>query len=82
MKNGTFIQILVSVGVVVAIIVGLTMLFLENRIPIMMNVVDQLNVVMQTIMSAVSSFIPFFVFGSIFNMIVGGNLLSVANYSS
>ena len=54
------------------------MLFLGNRIPIMMNVVDQLNVVMQTIMSAVSSFIPFFVFGSIFNMIVGGNLLSVA----
>ena len=62
----------------IAIIVGLTMLFLGNRIPIMMNVVDQLNVVMQTIMSAVSSFIPFFVFGSIFNMIVGGNLLSVA----
>ena len=26
----------------------------------------------------ISSFIPFFVFGSIFNMIVGGNLLSVA----
>ena len=62
----------------IAIIVGLTMLFLGNRIPIMINVVDQLNVVMQTIMSAVSSFIPFFVFGSIFNMIVGGNLLSVA----
>ena len=62
----------------IAIIVGLTMLFLGNRIPIMINVVDQLNVVMQTIMSAVSSFILFFVFGSIFNMIVGGNLLSVA----
>ena len=62
----------------IAIIVGLTMLILGNRIPIMINVVDQLNVVMQTIMSAVSSFIPFFVFGSIFNMIVGGNLLSVA----
>lgn len=62
----------------IAIIVGLTMLFLGNRIPIMMSAIDQLNMVMQTIMSAVSSFIPFFVFGSIFNMIVGGNLLSVA----
>ena len=30
----------------------------------------------------ISSFIPFFVFGSIFNMIVGGNLLSVAKSTS
>ncbi len=62
----------------IAVIIGITMLFLGNRIPVMINVIDQLNIVMQTIMSAVNSFIPFFVFGSIFNMIVGGNLASVA----
>ena len=77
--EGNSLQIIfIAIIVGIAMLVGLTMLFLGNRIPIMINVVDQLNVVMQTIMSAVSSFIPFFVFGSIFNMIVGGNLLSVA----
>ena len=62
----------------IAIIVGLTMLFLGSRIPVVMSFIDQLNIIMQTIMGTVSAFIPFFVFGSIFNMIVGGNLLSVA----
>lgn len=62
----------------IAIIVGLTMLTLGNRIPIIVSVIEQLNILMQTIMSAVSSFIPVFVFGSIFNMIVSNNLLSVA----
>ncbi len=62
----------------IAIIVGLTMLILGNRIPLVTSFIDQLNTVMQTIMGAVSSFIPFFVFGSVLNMIVGGKLLSVA----
>lgn len=62
----------------IAIIVGLTMLVLGNRIPVMVTLIDQLNMVMQGIMGAISSFIPFFVFGSIFNMIVGNKLLSVA----
>ena len=64
-----------------AFVVGLTMLFLNNRIPVVMSFIDQMNIVMQTIMSAVSSFIPFFVFGSVLNMTVGNNLSMVAKSS-
>ena len=61
----------------IAVIVGLTMLFLGDRVPIVTSFINQLNVIMQTIMGAVSSFLPVFVFGSIFKMIVGNNIASV-----
>lgn len=62
----------------IAIIVGLAMLILGNRIPTVTNFIEQANSVMQLIMTAVSAFIPFFVFGSVLNMIVGNNFSSVA----
>lgn len=62
----------------IAIIVGLAMLILGNRIPTVTNFIEQANSVMQLIMTAVSAFIPFFVFGSVLNMMVGNNFSSVA----
>lgn len=62
----------------IAILVGLAMLVLGNRIPVVMSFIEQFNMIMQTVMGAVSAFIPFFVFGSILNMIVGNNLILVA----
>ena len=61
----------------IAFIVGLTMLYLGNRIPVVISFIDQTNAIMQNIMSAVSSFIPFFVFGSVLNMTVGNNFVMV-----
>lgn len=62
----------------IAILVGLAMLVLGNRIPVVMSFIEQFNMIMQTLMGAVSAFIPFFVFGSILKMIVGNNLILVA----
>lgn len=62
----------------IAIIVGLAMLILGNHIPTVTSFIEQANSVMQLIMSAVSAFIPFFVFGSVLNMIVGNNFSAVA----
>lgn len=61
----------------VAIIFGLAMLVLGHRIPTVTSFVEQTTSVMQLIMGSVSSFIPFFVFGSVLNMIVGNNFSSV-----
>lgn len=62
----------------IAIIVGLAMLILGHRIPTVTSFIEQTNLVMQLIMRAVSAFIPFFVFGSLLNMIVGNNFSAVA----
>lgn len=62
----------------IAIIVGLAMLALGHRIPTVTGFIEQANAVMQLIMSAVSAFIPFFVFGSVLNMIVGNNFSTVS----
>lgn len=61
----------------IAIIFGLAMLVLGHRIPVVTSFIEQTNSVMQLIMGAVSSFIPFFVFGSVLNMIAGNNFSSV-----
>ena len=61
----------------IAFVVGMTMLFLGDRIPVVVSFIDQTNAIMQTIMSTVSSFIPFFVFGSVLNMTVGNNFAMV-----
>lgn len=53
----------------IAIIVGLAMLVLGNSIPLVIGFIEQTNSVIQTIMGVVCSFIPFFVFGSIFTMV-------------
>lgn len=61
----------------IAVIVGLAMLVLGNRIPTVTGFIEQTNAVMQLIMSAVSALIPFFVFCSVLDMIVGNNFSAV-----
>jgi len=61
----------------IAIVFGLAMLVLGQRVPTVTSFIEQTNSIMQLIMGAVSSFIPFFVFGSVLNMIVGNNFSSV-----
>ena len=62
----------------IAIIVGLSMLILGNRIPFVFALIEQLNSLIQLIMSGLSSFLSFFVFASIFKMIAGGSLGLIA----
>ena len=56
-----------------AALVGIAMLLLENKTAVAADVIDQSNRIVQRIMEIFSRLIPFFVFGSIFSMIVGGN---------
>lgn len=64
--------------VFIAFIIGLAILFLGNRISLVTGFIDQVNMIMQTIMSTVSSFIPFFVFSSVLSMIVSDNIMLIA----
>jgi len=57
----------------VAVIIGLAMLILGNKTTTAASFVEQSNFIVQLIMETISGLIPFFVFGSILNMILGGN---------
>ncbi len=57
----------------VAVLIGMAMLLLGNKATIAVSFVEQSNYIVQLIMEAVSSLIPVFVFGSIFQMILGSN---------
>lgn len=58
----------------VATIVGLAMLILGHKTTVAASFVEQSNYIVQLIMETVSGMIPLFVFGSVLNMILGGNL--------
>ena len=58
----------------VAVLIGLAMLVMGNKAAVVSTFVEQLNSVAQLIMEAVSNLIPFFVFCSIFSMILSGSL--------
>lgn len=58
----------------VAIVVGLAMLILGDKVSLVSGFVEQANCVVQLIMQGLSSLIPLFVFGSVFNMILSGKL--------
>ena len=58
----------------VAVVIGLAILVLGAKVSTVTAFVEQSNAVIQLIMEAVSGLIPFFVFGSIFNMILSGNV--------
>lgn len=58
----------------VAVVIGLAMLVLGAKTSTVAAFVEQSNSVVQLIMEAVSGMIPFFVFGSIFNLILSGSI--------
>ena len=61
----------------IAALVGIAMLLLEGKIPVAAGFMEQSNRITQRIMEMISKLIPFFVFSSIFSMIVGGNFASL-----
>lgn len=63
----------------IATLVGLTMLVLGDRVTSVAQFIDHANQIMQYIMGVVCGFIPFFVFGSVLNMVVGHNFGAVAS---
>ena len=65
----------------VAVVIGLAMLVLGAKVSSVASFVEQANSVVQLIMEAVSNLIPFFVFGSIFNMILSGSLSTLLRAS-
>ena len=65
----------------VAVVIGLAMLVLGAKVSSVASFVEQSNSVIQLIMEAVSGMIPFFVFGSIFNMILSGSFSTLLQSS-
>jgi len=65
----------------VAVVIGLAMLVLGSKVSSVASFVEQSNSVIQLIMEAVSGMIPFFVFGSIFNMILSGSFSTLLQSS-
>ena len=65
----------------VAVVIGLAMLVLGAKVTTVASFVEQSNSVIQLIMEAVSGLIPFFVFGSIFNMILSGSISTLLQSS-
>ena len=63
----------------VAVAVGLAVLILGNKTAVATTFIEQSNYIVQLIMEAITSLIPFFIFGSIFTMIVGGNISLLAS---
>lgn len=57
----------------VAVLIGMAMLILGNKATVAASFVEQSNYIVQLIMEAVSAFVPLFVFGSIFNMILAND---------
>ena len=57
----------------VAIAIGLAMLILGHKTTAAAKILEQSNYIVQFLMEIISKFVPAFVFGSIFNMILSGN---------
>ena len=53
--------------------IGISMLILSNKTTVAATMMEQSNYIVQLMMETISSFVPYFVFGSIFNMIISDN---------
>lgn len=62
----------------IAFIFGIAMLALNDKTATVAKFTEQANYIVQFIMKCVSSLIPLFVFTSIFNMVIGGELSAVS----
>ena len=66
--NGNPLQI-----IFIASTVGLAMLILGSKTTIAATMIEQSNYIVQLMMETISKFVPIFIFGSIFNMIISGS---------
>lgn len=62
----------------VAVLIGVALLLLGEKVSVAATFVEQSNYVVQLIMEAVSSLVPVFVFGSVFRMLLGDGFQSMA----
>ena len=62
----------------VAVLIGIALLLLGEKVSVAATFVEQSNYVVQLIMEAVSSLVPVFVFGSVFRMFLEGGLQLLA----
>ena len=61
----------------IAVIIGIALLLLGNKVCTVTSLTVQLGYIVNTIMEGLSSLMPFFIFGVIFDMIVSGSLASI-----
>ena len=57
----------------VAVMLGISIVILGQKVSTVMSFFEQVDYIIQLLMEAVSTLVPFFVFGSIFNMIVNSD---------
>jgi Na+/H+-dicarboxylate symporter len=56
-----------------AVIVGIAMLTMKGRFPVLTNVITELNLVLSTLLDAICSLMPWVIFICIFNMLLSGD---------
>lgn len=62
----------------VAVVVGIAMLFLGNKVSAISSLITQLTYVVNTVMDGISSLLHLFVFGVLFQMLLGDNFSELA----
>ncbi|MCI8371541.1 MAG: dicarboxylate/amino acid:cation symporter [Lachnospiraceae bacterium] len=65
--------------VFLAIIFGMALLVLGNRVAVVASVMEQANALIQLVMEGVGVLVPFFIFCSLFNMLVSSRLSMLLN---
>lgn len=68
-SRGNTLQILF-----IAIVVGITMIIMGEKSLLIASMAEQLSFIVNSIMGFVGKLVPFFVFGSLFNIIVGSDV--------
>ena len=72
-SEGNTLQILF-----IAVVVGITMILLGEKSELIASLAQQLSFIVNSIMGFVGKLVPFFVFGSLFNIIAGSDLSVLA----
>lgn len=63
-----------------AVVVGITMILIQNQVPVAAQFVEQCNAIVQQILSAVSRMVPEFIFLSVLRLIVGGEFSGIGGF--
>ncbi len=74
--NGNSLQIMC-----IAFFIGTAMLFLYEKVDELKKLVEQLNYIVQWLMSLVSELVPLFIFISVFDLVVNGQIKTILSAS-
>jgi len=75
-SRGNTLQILF-----IAVMIGITMIVVGDKTQSVALISEQLNCIVQTIMEFVGRLVPFFIFGTLFNIVSAGDLSPLASCS-